>query len=177
MNHDDIKKMQEVASRLTKRKTLEVIEKRQEELDAKMRELRQQEIEQEKMLLEELLEEEREEAFMVLEGEFNVPYGHKNNRFSKAYITKIVNQIKYVEEMLQKNNWRFICQPFEETIAAAPKNSSFIYCDPPYIGRHVDYYDSWCEEDEKKLNSILSSSNNKFMLSTWDYNEYRIMNI
>lgn len=35
-------------------------------------------------------------------GEFNVPYGHKNNRFSKAYITKIVNQIKYVEEMLQK---------------------------------------------------------------------------
>lgn len=104
-------------------------------------------------------------------GEFNVPYGHKNNRFSKAYITKIVNQIKYVEEMLQKNNWRFICQPFEETIAAAPKNSSFIYCDPPYIGRHVDYYDSWCEEDEKKLNSILSSSNNKFMLSTWDYKE------
>ena len=89
-------------------------------------------------------------------GEFNVPYGHKNNRFSKAYITKIVNQIKYVEEMLQKNNWRFICQPFEETIAAAPKNSSFIYCDPPYIGRHVDYYDSWCEEDEKKLDSILS---------------------
>lgn len=59
--------MQEVASRLTERKTLEVIEKRQEELDAKMRELRQQEIEQEKMLLEELLEEEREEAFMVLD--------------------------------------------------------------------------------------------------------------
>lgn len=67
MNHDDIKKMQEVASRLTERKTLKVIEKRQEELDAKMRELRQQEIEQEKMLLEELLEEEREEAFMVLD--------------------------------------------------------------------------------------------------------------
>jgi len=67
MNHDDIKKMQEVASRLTERKTLEVIEKRQEELDAKMRELRQEEIEQAKMLLEELLEEEREEAFMVLD--------------------------------------------------------------------------------------------------------------
>lgn len=105
-------------------------------------------------------------------GEFNVPYGHKSNRFSKAYITKIVNQIKYLEEMFPKNNWRFICQPFEETIANAPKNS-FIYCDPPYIGRHVDYYDSWCEEDEEKLNSILCSSNNKFMLSTWDYNEYR----
>lgn len=105
-------------------------------------------------------------------GEFNVPYGHKNNRFSKAYITKIVNQIKYVEEMLQKNNWQFICQSFEETIENAPKNS-FIYCDPPYIGRHVDYYDSWCEEDESKLKSVLSKSNNRFMLSTWDYNEYR----
>lgn len=105
-------------------------------------------------------------------GEFNVPYGHKSNRFSKAYITKIVNQIKYVEEMLQKNNWQFICQSFEEAIANAPENS-FIYCDPPYIGRHVDYYDSWCEEDENKLNSMLIGSNSKFMLSTWDYNEYR----
>ena len=76
-----------------------------------------------------------------------------------------------LKKCYKKNNWRFICQPFEETIVAAPKNRSFIYCDPPYIGRHVDYYDSWCEEDEKKLNSILSSSNNKFMLSTWDYKE------
>ncbi len=105
-------------------------------------------------------------------GEFNVPYGHKNNRFSKAYITKIVNQVKYVEDMIQENNWQFICQSFEATIKNAPQNS-FIYCDPPYIGRHVDYYDSWCEEEEKKLKEVLSESNNKFMLSTWDYNEYR----
>lgn len=105
-------------------------------------------------------------------GEFNVPYGHKNNRFSKAYITKIVNQIKYLEEMLQKNDWKFICQSFEETIKNAPKDS-FIYCDPPYIGRHVDYYDSWCEEEENELKSLLFETNSKFMLSTWDYNKYR----
>ena len=59
MNHEDIKKMQEVSSRLTREKSLE--------LKDKMKELRQQEIEQEKMLLEELSEEEREEAFMVLD--------------------------------------------------------------------------------------------------------------
>ena len=33
--------------------------------------------------------------------EFNVPYGHKPQRFSKAYVTKIVNQVKYVEDMLK----------------------------------------------------------------------------
>ena len=34
--------------------------------------------------------------------EFNVPYGHKDERFSKAYITKISNQIFHVQELLQK---------------------------------------------------------------------------
>lgn len=103
---------------------------------------------------------------------FNVPYGHKSQRFSKAYITKIINQIKYVEEQLVFNDWDFICQSFETTISNTPKNS-FIYCDPPYIGRHVDYYDSWDEEAENRLKNCLVSSSSKFMLSTWDYNQYR----
>lgn len=105
-------------------------------------------------------------------GEFNVPYGHKPNRFSKAYITKIVNQVKFVENKLQENDWSFICQSFEETIRNCTKND-FIYCDPPYIGRHVDYYDSWNEEQELKLNTLFLNSKAKFMLSTWDYNKYR----
>lgn len=25
---------------------------------------------------------------------YNVPYGHNDNRFSKAYVTKIVNQVE-----------------------------------------------------------------------------------
>ena len=73
--------------------------------------------------------------------EFNVPYGHKPQRFSKAYVTKVVNQIKYVENMMKTHSWTFICQPFEKTISMAGTND-FIYCDPPYISRHVDYYDS-----------------------------------
>lgn len=103
---------------------------------------------------------------------FNVPYGHKRQRFSKAYITKIVNQVAHVEDLLRKNNWFFLCQSFEQTIKMADDHS-FIYCDPPYIGRHVDYYDSWTEELEKALCKELSASNTKFMLSTWDHNEYR----
>ena len=49
----------------------------------------------------------------------------------------------------------------------------FIYCDPPYIGRHVDYYDSWDEESEYLLHKMLVESGAKFMLSTWDHNQYR----
>lgn len=104
--------------------------------------------------------------------EFNVPYGHKPQRFAKAYVTKIVNQVAHVEELLKKYDWTFKCQSFEKTIALADENS-FIYCDPPYIGRNVDYYDSWNEESEFKLRDVLLSSESLFMLSTWDYNAYR----
>lgn len=103
---------------------------------------------------------------------FNVPYGHKAKRFSKAYVTKIVNQVKYVEECLLENEWEFICQSFEDTILNI-NEEAFIYCDPPYIGRNVDYYDSWNEESEIMLKKCLIDSEYKFMLSTWDYNKYR----
>ena len=103
---------------------------------------------------------------------FNVPYGHKPERFAKAYITKIVNQVKHFEHMLRSNDWVFICQSFEDTIAMADE-SAFVYCDPPYIGRHVDYYDSWDVQEEMKLYECLQASCAKFMLSTWDFNQYR----
>ncbi len=104
--------------------------------------------------------------------EYNVPYGHKPRRFAKAYITKIVNQAAHFEQMLRDNNWLFLCQPFEDTIAMADENS-YIYCDPPYIGRHVDYFDNWDEERELRLRNCLLASSAKFMLSTWDANRYR----
>ena len=103
---------------------------------------------------------------------FNVPYCHKPERFSRAYITKIVNQVWYIEECLKIYDWKFFCNPFEETISMSEVRS-FIYCDPPYIGRHVDYYDSWDESSEKKLCTLLKESSSNFMLSTWDYNEFR----
>ncbi len=103
---------------------------------------------------------------------FNVPFGHKPERFSKAYITKIINQVKFLETVFRKKNWIFKIQTFEDTIKEARKDD-FIYCDPPYIGRHVDYYDSWDKNDEKKLHEALIKSGAKFILSTWDNNQYR----
>ena len=83
---------------------------------------------------------------------FNVPYCHKPERFSRAYITKIVNQLFYIEieECLKVFDWKFLCAPFEETISMS-ELGAFIYCDPPYIDRHVDYYDSWDESSEKNF--------------------------
>jgi len=103
---------------------------------------------------------------------FNTPYGKKDQRFSKSYITKIVNQIKFIEERMSYFNWDFKCQSFEETIKEAG-NESLIYCDPPYIGRHVDYFDSWSEDDEQQLLTRLSNSNSKFIVSTWAKNRFR----
>ncbi len=105
-------------------------------------------------------------------GEFNVPYCHKPQRFSKAYITKVVNQVIHVEQLFRNHDWSFQCQSFEKTISEAPGNA-FIYCDPPYIGRHVDYYDSWDEEQEQRLCDALKRSGHQFLLSTWDHNQYR----
>ncbi|CAG1006777.1 Modification methylase FokI [Anaerolineales bacterium] len=105
-------------------------------------------------------------------GGFNVPFGHKPERFAKAYITKITNQIKYVSDAVSQYDWTFVCVDFRKSIESAKEND-FIYCDPPYIGRHVDYFNSWSESDEQELYSMLSATPAKFMLSTWHSNQYR----
>jgi DNA adenine methylase len=63
-------------------------------------------------------------------------------------------------------------QTFKETISQS-NSDSIIYCNPPYIGRHADYYNGWDESHENELNKELSLTNNKFILSTWHHNDYR----
>lgn len=105
-------------------------------------------------------------------GKYNVPFGHKPNRFAQAYITKITNQIKYVSQATSMLDWEFTCTDFRQLIQAAT-DKDFIYCDPPYIGRHTDYFNSWSEEDERELYELLASTKAKFILSTWHSNKYR----
>ena len=105
-------------------------------------------------------------------GGFNVPFGHKPQRFSKGYITKIVNQVDFVYAASQNFNWSFICQDFRETLSGLSEGD-FVYCDPPYVGRHVDYFDSWNEKSEQQLFTILSQCSCKFILSTWHSNQHR----
>ena len=106
-------------------------------------------------------------------GLFNVPFGHKPERFAKAYVTKITNQIKYVSQAASQFDWTFVCSDFRQIISSASQGD-FIYCDPPYMGRHVDYYNSWGENEEDELYNLLKETRAKFILSTWHSNKYRI---
>lgn len=104
-------------------------------------------------------------------GEWNVPFCKKPNRFSKSYVTKIVNQVQDTASIIQPN-WEFRVSSFEEIIREASIND-IIYCDPPYIGRHVDYFNGWNEDNERQLFDLLSSTPALFILSTWHHNDYR----
>lgn len=105
-------------------------------------------------------------------GGFNVPFCRKPERFAQAYVTKITNQVMKIQTIIEKIECDFVCQSFEETIMQAEPDD-LIYCDPPYIGRHVDYFDSWDEKDEIKLNQLLHNSGAKYILSSWYKNKYR----
>ena len=105
-------------------------------------------------------------------GEFNVPFGHKPKRFSKSYITKIANQVNWVSKLASLSDWTFLHQDFRETISCA-NEKDFIYCDPPYAGRHTDYFNSWNGTDERILYQILRTTKTPFILSTWHSNQHR----
>jgi DNA adenine methylase len=105
-------------------------------------------------------------------GKFNVPFNHKPERFSKAYITKVVNQVRSVCKLCQLSEWEFVCQDFRKTLSQV-EETDFVYCDPPYIGRHTDYFNTWSPEQESELFDLLSRCPGRFILSTWHSNQYR----
>jgi DNA adenine methylase len=105
-------------------------------------------------------------------GGFNVPFGHKPERFRQAYTTKICNQIKWLRNTVEGKEWVFSVSDWRKTLAeASPKD--FVYLDPPYIGRHTDYYNSWSEEDATELAKTAQNLNCGFALSMWKENKYR----
>lgn len=105
-------------------------------------------------------------------GKFNVPYGHKPERFARAYITKIANQIKRLFEVSSRHDWTFTTRDFRETLSDVG-SGDIIYADPPYAGRHVDYYNTWSQTDEVELANLLKALRCRFILSTWHGNKFR----
>lgn len=104
-------------------------------------------------------------------GHWNIPFCKKPNRFSQSYRTKIINQVSKVSSIIS-NDWHFLNKSFSEIIPMATEDD-LIYCDPPYYGRYVDYYNGWTEDDEELLYRQLSATKAKFILSTWHHNEWR----
>ncbi|MBE2189357.1 MAG: Dam family site-specific DNA-(adenine-N6)-methyltransferase [Desulfobulbaceae bacterium] len=106
-------------------------------------------------------------------GNWNIPFCKKPERFAQAYITKITNQLATVSQIIQPEpDWTFYNKSFEDIIPLATKDD-IIYCDPPYYGRHVDYYNGWKEQDEELLFKLLTETKAKFILSTWHHNDWR----
>lgn len=105
-------------------------------------------------------------------GHFNVPFCHKPERFAQSYVTKITNQVRAVEDVLRCHHWNFAAVDFRVTLSQATAED-FVYLDPPYFGRHVDYFNSWTEEDEGDLNEWLCKTPCRWALSTWYSNQYR----
>ncbi|MBK7378304.1 MAG: Dam family site-specific DNA-(adenine-N6)-methyltransferase [Ignavibacteriales bacterium] len=106
-------------------------------------------------------------------GNWNIPFCKKPDRFAQAYITKITNQVASVSQIIQPEpKWTFYNKSFADIIPLATQND-IIYCDPPYYGRHVDYYNGWAEQDEELLFNLLSETKAKFILSTWHHNDWR----
>jgi DNA adenine methylase len=106
-------------------------------------------------------------------GNWNIPFCKKPDRFAQSYTTKITNQVSTVSKIIQPEpDWTFYNKSFADIIPLATKDD-IIYCDPPYYGRYVDYYNGWTEQDEELLFNLLSKTKAKFILSTWHHNDWR----
>lgn len=105
-------------------------------------------------------------------GKFNVPFCRKPERFAQSYITKIANQVQTISKVVAASDWEFKVACFRESIAIA-ESDDVVYADPPYAGRHTDYFNTWSDQDEADLADMLANLSGKFILSTWHSNEFR----
>lgn len=106
-------------------------------------------------------------------GNWNIPFCKKPERFAQSYVTKITNQVAQVSQIIQPEpNWRFFNKSFLDIIQMANEDD-IIYCDPPYYGRYVDYFNGWTAKDEELLFNLLNETKAKFILSTWHHNDWR----
>lgn len=105
-------------------------------------------------------------------GSFNVPFCRKPERFRQALITKIVNQVEWARAAMHGKHWEFVTQDWRKTVADA-KPGDLIYCDPPYVGRHTDYYNGFTDRESDDLARALIATDASFALSNWLENKYR----
>lgn len=107
-------------------------------------------------------------------GGFNVPFCKKPERFAQAYVTKITNQVNWLEKRIANNNWEFQTTDYQSVLDYYKNNEDVIYyLDAPYVLRHSDYFNGWGEEEEVSLANALKEQAGQFVLSTWFGNESR----
>lgn len=105
-------------------------------------------------------------------GEFNVPFCQKPNRFAKAYITKICNQVDNISRAMEGKEWIFKCGSWKDAFKEAAEDD-YIYLDPPYIGRDTSYVGEWSNEEAAELAKYAHETAANVCLSMWKENEFR----
>lgn len=106
-------------------------------------------------------------------GKFNVPFCHKPDRFSQAYVTKIANKVNWAAKQMCGKDWDFRVAHWSDTLATVAAHD-FVYLDPPYIGRHTDYYNAWNDSEARRLAATVRTLSCGFALSMWLKNRYRV---
>lgn len=105
-------------------------------------------------------------------GGFNVPFCRKPERFRPGYITRIVNQVSAVAAVIAERNWTFRVQDWRTTLAGVQSND-FVYLDPPYVGRHTNYFADWNEAEAEALAQKTRALPCRYALSMWLENKHR----
>ncbi|MDR3535496.1 MAG: Dam family site-specific DNA-(adenine-N6)-methyltransferase [Acetobacteraceae bacterium] len=105
-------------------------------------------------------------------GGFNVPFCRKPERFRAALVTKVANQVAWVEQVLAGRDWVFQVADWADTLGAAGAGD-FVYADPPYAGRHTDYFNRWSDGEADRLAAALRGLPAGFACSMWLENRYR----
>lgn len=106
-------------------------------------------------------------------GGFNVPSGRKPNRFRKSYITKIINQLIRIQQIVTNYDWKFLVADWYDLVKPA-NESDFVYLDPPYVGRHTDYFNQWSDDEAVALAEWANETQASYALSMWVKNRYRV---
>ncbi len=73
---------------------------------------------------------------------------------------------------MRDKDWEFRVAKWDEILPEVRSND-FVYMDPPYIGRHTDYYNSWDQTEAQRLASVAKELTCGFALSMWLQNRHR----
>ncbi len=105
-------------------------------------------------------------------GHFNVPFCRKPDRFRRAYVTKISNQVAWVADRMRGRDWSFQVADWRTSLQRIDADD-FVYLDPPYVGRHTDHYNRWTHDEADELASAVKKLPSAWAYSMWKENRYR----
>lgn len=105
-------------------------------------------------------------------GGFNVPFCRKPDRFRRAHVTRIANQVDQAAQRLGQGDWEILEADWRVTLDRV-REGDFVYLDPPYVGRHADYYNTWSDADAVALSLRARELPCGVALSMWLENRFR----